>query len=489
MNADKNRRGLQVYTMSQLMAISGRKKGGDMMTGFIEQPIFYLNVDERIGIFRLCAPVNGVVTSRMNRISALRWKVVTDKYNEDKIAERLKNLKQVYDEYSASTDEKYVIASALLRKDIEAELPDLLPDLSNFNKALLRWSRRIKMRSNDDCEQVMQWLMEPNIDDHWEDFLEKYVFDMMIHGATAIYKEALNGKVENLYILPGGTVIPLKNKYVGGAQGFVQILQAGMDPQIYFGDELSYSTYIPSSARNYGYIPLEALINKVSESLMFDKLMAEQADGTRMPEKMVIITDPSPFGDMNKEFNVPIDPDEQKRIEMKMNTPIKGSMMTFSGNDVTVVDLSRENTMAIQMQRQKDIREEVAMVFNASNIEMNLTGSENTSGRETSETQQEMLQNKGIIPIVKKIETQFTKDIIPFRFGPGFRLEADTERSETETVELMQKKMATGIYSINEIRVNELNLDPFDEEQFDKPSGSQQEPNGSESSPFNFKGL
>jgi hypothetical protein len=55
---DANMRGLQVYTLSQLMAITGKTKDGDRVSGYYDQSIFYLNYDERISIYRLCAPVN-----------------------------------------------------------------------------------------------------------------------------------------------------------------------------------------------------------------------------------------------------------------------------------------------------------------------------------------------------------------------------------------------------------------------------------------------
>ncbi|NCN22597.1 hypothetical protein GW934_03865, partial [Candidatus Falkowbacteria bacterium] len=159
--------------------------------------------------------------------------------------------------------------------------------------------------------------------------------------------------------------------------------------------------YLPVSSRNYGMIPLEALIKKVTESLLFDNMMANQADGTKPPEKMVIVTEQNPFGSLDGDDakDIPLDVDEQKRIEQKLSQPIKNGVMTFSGNHVEVVDLTRSDSMGNQMQRQKDIREEVALVFNATNMEVNLSGSDNTSGRSTSQAQMEIEQGKGIAPI------------------------------------------------------------------------------------------
>ncbi len=480
--SNKEGRGFQVYTMSQLMGITGTAKDGSRVTGYYEQPIFYLTLEERISIFRLCSPVFAVITSRMNRISGMEWKVVADKQQEDKLYERLKSLKQVCDEYKETQDLPFQVARQRLIQEIRSTLPDILPDLSNFQKSLIRWKRRIDAQKVDSADWAREWVMQPNINDKFPDLTKKMIADLMIHGSVALYKDVTSNKVENVYALPGGTVLPLKNVYAGGVQGFVQIM-LGYAPQIFFGNELAYASYIPTTARSHGFIPLEALINKISESLLFDKLMADQADGTRLPEKMVIIANASPFGSMDKEFNVPVDEDEQKRVEQKLNTPKKGAIMTFTGNNATVVDLSRENTMQIQMQRQKDIREEVGLIFQATPMEMSLAGGDNTSGRSTSEAQEQIYHSSGILPIVKILETLWNYDILPYRFGPGYKIEFSVEKSEKEEMETLKAKMDTGVFSINEVRTDDLNLDPFPDEKFDVPiagGGAQEGQEGQE---------
>lgn len=487
---NKDARGLQIYTMSQLIGITGRAKDGQLVTGNVEQPIFYLNLEERDGIFRLCSPVNAVVSGRMNRIAGLDWTVTKDRKQEDRIAEELKKYSQLFNEYKEVPDLQYRIIRAQISNKIKETLPDVLPDLSNFNQALMRWKKKIDTNNTDEAEQVEEWLKEPNINDKWEDFVKKYVYDLMIHGAASIFKEELGGRIENFYLLTGGTVLPLKDAYVGGKSAFVQVTQ-GYEPQIFYSNELCYSQYIPTTARAWGFIPLEALINKIAESMLFDKLMAEQADGTKMPEKMVIVTEQSPFGTLDGNFNIPIDVDKQKRIETKLNTPKKGSLMTFSGNGVTVVDLSRENTMSIQMQRQKDIKEDVALVFQASSMEMNMAGSDNTSGRNTSEEQSKIMLQKAIYPIIKQLENRLNRDIIPFRFGFDYKFKFDSGESELERIELLSKKMQSGIFSINELRSEELNLDSFEGKEYDvPPSGGAQRPEmGSPDNPMAVKGM
>lgn len=475
-NKVKGKRGLTVYTTSQLQQITGRDKEGRLLSWGIEQPYFYLSIDQRIEIVRLCSPVLGIVTSRMHRISGLDFSVVPAKKLEDKTALEMKDCYNIYQEYQESTELAHLTIKARLYKELLSHLIELKPDLSNFDACLLRWKKKLRNKTQEECDHAKDWLEEPNNGVFWEDFCKKWVLDLMVHGSVAIYKQKQGSKIENFDVLPGGTTYKIKAPYFSGVTGYIQVLPGypgyglNMEPQIYFGDELVYSEYIPTSSRNYGFIPLEALINKIAETLLFDKLMADQADGTKVPEKMVIVTDNSPFGSMDSDEDIPIEVNEQSRIEEKINNPVKGSIMTFSGNKAEVIDLSRENTMGTQMQRQKDIREEVALVFNMSNMEINLTGSGDTSGRATSEAQSEIEQGKGIAPIAKTLAQAITKGVLPYKFGPGLVFEFDKGRNEREEKELDMLSLQTGEMTKNEIR-EKYNKSSFGEE-YDNPDGA-----------------
>jgi hypothetical protein len=468
-----NRRGLQVYTTSQIMAAQAKNKEGNWDVASLEQSYFFISPEDRIRISQLCTPVFGVVTSRMNRIAGTKFVITNDKREEDRLANEMKMQYSTYKDFKSVADMKYLVAASKIANELKNRLIDLLPDLSNFDKALLRWKRRIQLLKVQECDKIWDWLQQPNSNDRWEDFIRKYVYDMMIHGSGAIYKEIINGKLENIHLLVGGTVIPVKDKYVSSRSAHIQLIN-GEQPQIFYPDEICYATYVPTSARAYGLIPIEALMNKLAESLNFDKLSANQADGTRMPEKMIIIADSNPFGNIDSDLqeSIPIAVNEQKRLEQKLNTPVKSGVMTFSGNNATIVDLSRENLMEYYNSRQKDIREDVALCFNMSSMEINLTGSDDVSGRATSESQAEIEKQKGIIPILKTIETKFTHDILPFRFGSGYILQADYQQSEKEEIELITAKVNSGVYSVNEIRINDMNEDPFEDVEFNKPKGN-----------------
>lgn len=468
-SSTQNRRGYANYSFSQLMGITGVNKHGESQYVQYEQPLFILDPVTRVEIFQTCSPILGVITTRMNRISGMSFDIVPDRQQEDRIAEELKVLKQIYDEHPV--DNFYSIGVKMgCSQKIRQELWDVLPDMSNFNQALLRWKRRITSRKLDEAQRVHDWLMQPNQKDTWDSFIKKYVMDLHLHGATSIYKEVLNRKIENIYILPGGSVYPVQSRFIGSYSAFIQ-LSSGLRPQIFYPDEVSFDSYIPSSVSTYGHVPIDALVNKIAESLFFDRLMAEQADGTRPPEKILVFGEQMPLGDIGTDnFDSAIDPSEQKRIEHIVNEYRKSAVRVLSGyGQPFVLDLTRENIMSTQMERQNMIKQDIALVFNMSNMEINESGGDGTSGRNTADAQERIENAKGTLPITKSIENMFNFNILPFRFGGGYRMKYQTQNTDVQKAELVKLKMETGIYAVNEIRVNDENLDPIGDPQYDIP--------------------
>ena len=308
----------------------------------------------------------------------------------------------------------------------------------------------------------------------------------MIHGASSIYKEYMNvNTLENFYVLPGGTVYPLRGIHVGSFVGYAQVV-VGYMPKIYFQDEMTFTNYLPSAARSYGYVPLDALINKISEQILFDQFAAERADGTKEPEKLIVFGDNrSLYGDLTGDISLPMNPDEQKRIEEKINTIRKGAIATLSGVGTPVVeDISKADTFQQQSDRQDKLLRDIALVFNMTNMEINLAGGEFTSGKETSETQAEIEEGKGTQPIIQKIQSILNKRILPFRFGTDYIFQYKKGLSDFEQVKLDTMKQQSGTYTRNEIRIDRGD-EPILEEGNDSLNQQQQQGGQPGESPFN----
>ena len=461
-------RGINVYQLTELVGVDAASKDGDRHRVTYEQPLFYLTIDERAHIFKQCAPIFGIVTSRMNRISGLEWKITTKSKESDRRAEILKYFNGIYKDYADDVSVKALMMKRLIVQEMRKTLIDIKDDASNFDRSLLRWSKMVKFHGEDKSSEIEDWVNQPNEDDDFEKFTKKLVFDLMVHGSMSIYKKIVDGIMQSVHTLPGGTVIPVKEPVVSGLSAYLQIVD-GYDPSLYYRDELYYSEYVPTTFQSYGMIPLEALVNKVAEYLSFDQLAAQRADATKPAEKLVVLGDYSPFGNLNSNFNLalPMEPNEQKRVEQIINEERKDAIRVLSGvGQPVVVDVSRSDIFQHQSERQRQLKEDIALVFNTTNMEVNISGSEGTSGRSTSESQERIDQSKGIGPIVKILERGWNSAIIPIRYGPEHIIDFNIEMSEEETLKLLQQKVATGIYTYNEIRIANGD-DPLDDESAD----------------------
>ena len=462
-------RGISVYHLTDLIGAHARTKSGEMRHVNYEQPLFYLDIDERVHIFKQCAPIFGLVTSRMNRISGLKWKILADSKDEDRKAEILKYFYGIYQDYANDPSALAYVIRTLLMKRIRRSLREVRPDLANFDRALFRWSKMMKFRHEDRSDEIQEWLSRPNAEDDFSEYVKKVVFDYMIHGVSSTYKKFDNKEFNSFYALPGGTVFPVKSRTVNAMSAYVQIAD-NMDPLLYFQDELSYSEYVPTTYHSYGMVPLEALVNKVAEYLLFDELAAERADGTKPPEKLVVLGETLPFGMAGAAFNMdlPMNEDEQKRVEQIINEERKDAIRVISGiGQPEVVDMSRADTFEQQSARQRQLREDIALVYNTTNMEVNLTGTEGTSGRNTSESQERIDLAKGIGPLVMAIKATMNQAILPAKYGAGYEFDYDIEIDERHTVDLLIKKMETTLYTQNELRI-EQGRDPIDDPEADK---------------------
>ena len=476
-NYDKNKRGINVYSFSEIQTVTGQVKSGQRITAEVQLPVFILTPWERENIARLNSDILGLVIARMNRISSLEWKVKRKINEEDRIVDQLKAYKQIFNEYNDLTNVNDLVVRRKCLINIKNELPEIKNDLTNFESSLRRWRKKIKKNIEDSSQKIGDWINNSNLEDDFEEFKKKWVFDLMVHGSEAIYKQYVDGLLENFYTLPGGSVYPLRGEYIGSKNGYVQMLP-GYDPKIYFANEMLFDNYVPVSARSYGLIPIEALLNKIAESLLFDKLAAERADGTKPPEKLIILGDNSKmFGDLNSiGFNIPADENEQKRVETIINEERANAVRVLSGiGTPIVVDVSKADTFAAQSARQEKLKKDIALVFSATPMEMGLAGSENTSGRATSESQERIERERGIFPIVRIIDKTMTNKIIPLRFGTGWILEHKTGMTEAEQLKLDTMKIQSDTYSVNEIR-EERGDDPYSDEIYDRPRGMVTQP-------------
>ncbi len=482
-------RGYQAYNEYRAVQTSAVDKSGEIHSIEIEQQWTQLDPLTMLSIYQKCAPVFAVVTSRVNRIAALDFRIIPNTKIEDKIAANLKDCRNMFEEYSR---DNYASLGKKLKIFVEIKrvLPDVFPDLSNFDAQLMRWSQAIKHQKNDRSNEIHDFLSQPAPGVYWTDYIKELSQDALVHGRWAVYKQPLQDllgrtRIHSLYPLPGGTVVPIKGDFVGELHGYAQITDGLQQPQLFYRDEISFGRYMPNSAILNGLTPIDALVNLTAENMLFNRLMAEYADGSNRPDKVLVFGEPAnglDFESADGKISDPLDKGEQRRIENKLNRiKREAGVAILSGVGTPIVmDLTRADTLAAQQARQDYINKCVAMVYNASQAEINETGGDGTSGRSTSESQERADNAKGVRPMLRNFEEVHTHDIIPSIFGYGYAMEFDSPRSDEEQIALAKMKVDSGLFSRNEVRVGDFNVDPIRDPSFDIPQGAQPAQQGAE---------
>ena len=114
-----------------------------------------------------------------------------------------KEYKQIFTENNGQNPKELGVRIRCL-KEIMRYLSDVKLDLSNFDSALLRWSRRVKAMHEDKCTEIEDWLRQPNQEQTFEDLVKEIVFDLHVHGNAVPEDIVLNRSGASL--CPGETV-------------------------------------------------------------------------------------------------------------------------------------------------------------------------------------------------------------------------------------------------------------------------------------------
>ena len=468
----KQNRGLNIITSSEVMSYAVKDKFGKTHNVPIEQRYTTLSLYQRFLMFQKCAPVFSVIAGRALRISTLDYTVTPIRLVEDEIAAQLKMEREIYFENKGQSGLRHIGRMMKSLQVIKRHLPDVFKDLSNFDASLVRWKKRIKITNRASAGQIEDFFSNPSPGVLWSDFSKMLTLDLLIHGAYSLYN-----RNNNYFLLPGGTVYPIKPKYVGGIAGYVQIPIGVEQPQLFMRDEVVYRQYLPSSNLANGIKPLEALIDLVTENLLFSDMMVDKADGNEPPQKVVIFAEPEQLEGQEPSVDVrsePLNKPEQIRAEKQLNEKRKEAaikVLSGYGRSATVLDLSKAETLATQLARQDKIDKYVAMVYNASNQEINQTGSDGTSGRSVSETQERSDNAKGIRPFVTLMEESFGADLIPPMFGYGWQWKFSSPVSESERIDNAIKKMP--LFGVNQIREDDFNAEAYPEDIYNRPQQQQ----------------
>lgn len=451
-------------TSSQLNTVSMsavNPNTGEQRTVRLNQNWLYMGPEIALDIFQKTDYVFGVVAGRSNKLSGLNYTIKPAKREEERIATGLDELRELHSESNDPIEK----AGYYLRA--KRWLKDLQPDFVNFHASLRRWTRRIKSTHTDRAEQINDFLQKPNRKTYWSEYVKQITQDMLIHGRGVSYKgRNIFGRINALHIVAGGTVFPVESERItddvtylqtSGLVGANEIMRA----ELYTTRQLSYMTYMPNSLVSKGMTPLDALINKISGHLSFDEYMARQSDGDSPVEKILVYGKDgaeSVAGQMDTTTD--FSKADIQRKEIKLNrTKRDNAIAVITGKGMPqMFDVSKRDLVPSQMAYQEEVKKAVGLVFNASNLELNETGSSGTSGRSTSEAQMRQDNQRGTRPLTVAIETFINHEVLPELFihnADDYIFEFEAEVSEEERIKAVKGKADSGIWTKNEIRLAE----------------------------------
>jgi hypothetical protein len=151
--------------------------------------------------------------------------------------------------------------------------------------------------------------------------------------STALWQSTKRSwvEVENFYLLPGGTVMPLKNKYVGGSQAYVQITKQRRRTAFNFGMSFLCQLH-PHVGEALRFVPLESIDQHDRRGHAFQQAHADQATDEDA-QKMIVIANNNPFAGLEgtASNNYPLNPSEQKPLKTRSHATHKECHYTFTG--------------------------------------------------------------------------------------------------------------------------------------------------------------
>ncbi len=461
---EKKPRGIDRPINWGYIGMTGRDFQGNVVSEDLAYPRFLLLPEQRLEIYKKQSAVFSVISNRAGKIGGLEFKVVTKRADEDRQIQYMRMAKQIRDEYLAYDGDDFLtyrMSAKALEMELHKQLPTLLPDLSNFDRALIRWRTMSSIRSSVSTSEIEDRLAKPNKKEGWEDFIKKYVVDFLLHGSAALFKKFESHLVESLHILPGGTVYPVSHPTVNNDDTYIQFV-VGIEPQVMTGYELCVDNYLPNSMTQFGMVPLDALVVEVSTLMLSAGYQAGRADGSTLPSKVVLFGS-GPGIDEIGEARVDnvMDPQRKKRFESQIQQMIKGGILAITGVGTPhVLDLSQDSMSDFVIEYSKELKKMIGLAFGASAMEMNETGSDSTSGRSTSESEERIDMSRAIYPMVKSIESTMTRGVLPQMGGENCLFQLQTGSTEREEMQRLKEMFESGLHTPNEIRQNEMNLEP-----------------------------
>lgn len=463
-------RGWSLYTNHNLIPHGVVDKDGNSHTAKIQSGNLYryLSPWDCEQIAMLDSDIFSIVSQRSQIFSGMQDSITPIKKIEDEIAFRLKRSYRLAMQYDRTSPVGYG-SYVKYWHEINSYLKNynLFPDLSNFDKCMRIYFDDIKFYKEQSSQEVLDWVYQPRAGSQIQDFKKKWVRDNLIHGRNAI--QLPTDGFDGFEIVPAGTIYQVPEEFVGqyNLQWYVQ-LTYGMNGwssvqrgKIFSSEEMSTAQYIPSTAIVDGLKPMDALMYQIIMTTNLNELLAENSNGSKAPEYLILITENEDDGG----YAYPsIDSGEIERQETSVNEKRKDSQVRIhktSGNSAQLFNLSRENIINVLSPYTEYVRKAKAMVFHATPNEMGDTNTGGMIAKAGAEAQQQLYYSQSINPLAIMWENQFTLEVLPKKFYqvndngkkiPIWDLRLRQETTIQEKIELANALKGTQSVTVNELR-------------------------------------
>jgi hypothetical protein len=463
----RNARGVTVTDLANLFRVRGRTKAGRQAYATVDMGFWRnrLNPLQREEIYEKSDIAHGLIGGRALEMSALPVSIVNEAQVEDEIEAKLRSWKRIHEwqEPTARGAGVRITAFRMMRQ----HLPWLHMSLDNFESHLLDWRHKLDRRSNDKAQQILDWFMQPSPGLLWPDFISKWTHDLLTHNAAPVYLMGpRSGPITGFQCLPAGTVLQAALPFAGLPAMYVQfpfeVWMGGRvtEPRIYFRDELSFSQYEPVSMFSNPSTPMDALVEYIAHQLLFAEQMASKADGSELPQKLVIAgqnVPTMPSGLPGEAQKAPVSKTEEFRLDNRLNRLTKRALQILSGNyygNIQVVDVSKTDQLPAHIQWIRDgVRDACMAVFHATPAEVGKGGSEGISGRSTAEMQERTEKSKGLLPVVVRFVETANREILPRYTGErGWMVRIEAPLGESAQADLALKYKQSEVVTGAEIR-------------------------------------
>lgn len=314
-----------------------------------------------------------------------------------------------------------------------------------------------KAKADARCKELEEFLLFPDQEHTWEEWLRALIEDMLVIDAATIYpRRTRGGDMYSLELIDGGTI-----KRVLDAQGrtplppetaYVQVLK-GIPAVHYTRDELIYRARNVRTNRVYGYGPVEQILSTVDIALRRQESQRSYYTDGSTPDLLLSVP---------REWNA----DQIREFKMWWDSVLSGNVQSRRGTMFVPEGVTPVNTKEQVLKDQYDewLARLVCYAFSVSPQALMAM-----MNRATAQTAQETAKEEGLHPLLSWVKNTINValwSLWGYR-DLTFDWDMETEVEPLEQAQIDEIHVRAKIRTPDEVRAR-LGDDPLTDEEREK---------------------